>query len=165
MQQADAIALIEKGIDPSYPQRWADLGAGSGTFTLALQKVLHQDSEIIAVDKQAQRLPVQFIRADFVKDELPLSNLDGILMANALHYVQDKQALIRKLENHFRAEGRFLIVEYDTRRSNPWVPYPIRFDELQALFQPFGYDTEKLAEYPSRFGGRMYAALATARLK
>jgi hypothetical protein len=160
MQQSDAITLIQKAITSDQPQRWADLGCGNGTFTMTLKSILPTGSHITAVDKQTQNLPVEFLKTNFEKDELPLSNLDGILMANSFHYIRDKQNLIKKFEPHFVATPTFLIVEYDTTRFNPWVPYPINYQNLQKLFTTLGYTTiTKIAEAPSRFGGRLYSAL------
>lgn len=160
MEHADAIYLIQKAITGTSPQQWADLGSGSGTFTLALKSILPKGSQLTAVDKKNQNLPVPFIKADFEKDELPIKELDGILMANAFHYISDKTKLIRKLETYFAGPPMFLIVEYDTTTSNPWVPYPVNYQNLHQLFTNLGYSSiTKLAEIPSRFGGRMYAAL------
>lgn len=160
MQQSDAINLIQKAITSNQPQRWADLGSGTGTFTTALNNILPSGSHITAIDKQSQQLPVDFIKANFANDDLPLINLDGILMANSIHYIRDKQRLIKKLETYFSSSPTFLIVEYDTTRFNPWVPYPISFQNIHQLFQTLGYkNINKLAEMPSRFGGRLYAAL------
>jgi ubiquinone/menaquinone biosynthesis C-methylase UbiE len=160
MKPADAITLIQNAITCAEPQHWTDLGCGDGTFTLALQNILPEGSQITAVDKQTQKLPVNFIKADFEKDDLPLSGLDGILMANSFHYIPDKQKLIKKLEAYFASNPTFLIVEYDTTRANPWVPYPINYQNLQQLFTVLDYTSiSKLAEAPSRFGGRIYSAL------
>jgi ubiquinone/menaquinone biosynthesis C-methylase UbiE len=167
MQQAEAIALIDKGITGSLPQRWADLGCGNGTFTVALAKLLPPESYINAIDMAQQRLPtvsneirIEFTCADFVNEQLPLDTLNGILMANSLHYVAHKAKLINKLEGYFDASPKFLIVEYDTMKSNPWVPYPISFHNLNEEFNKLGYQINKLAQAPSRFGGIMYSALA-----
>ena len=160
MQQAEAISLVQKAIIGVQPQRWADLGCGSGTFTLALQSILPAGSHVTAVDKQNQKLPVDFIKADFEKDDLGLADLDGIVLANSFHYVRDKKKLIKKLETYLSVSPTFLIVEYDTTRFNPWIPYPINYQNLQKLFTDLGYSSiTKLAETPSRFGGRMYSAL------
>ncbi len=81
-------------------------------------------------------------------------------MANSFHYVRDKTRLIKKLENDFKADSTFLIVEYDTTHSGPWVPYPINYQNLEQLFTILSYTSiTKLNETPSRFGGRMYSAL------
>jgi SAM-dependent methyltransferase len=160
MQLSEAIDLIKMGVPGTKPQCWADLGCGDGTFTLALKSLLPAGSRLTAVDKAPQRLPVNFVLADIEQDELPLSRLDGIMMANSLHYIADKETLIGKLENHFAETPAFLIVEYDTARVNRWVPYPVSFNQLQDLFTRLGYHSmTKLAEQPSKFGGSMYAAL------
>lgn len=160
MQKSDAISLIQNGITSNQPQRWADLGCGAGTFTLALDSILPTGSHVTAVDKQPQNLPVDFIKANFEKDDLPLSNFEGILMANSFHYIRDKQNLIKRLETYFSANPTLLIVEYDTTRFSPWVPYPINYQKLVTLFTSLSYTSiTKIAEAPSRFGGRMYSAL------
>jgi ubiquinone/menaquinone biosynthesis C-methylase UbiE len=167
MQQSEAIALIEKGIRNKYPQHWADLGCGTGTFTLALASLLPPESYITAIDKSRQHLPdfsnnikIDFRKADFINEPIAVSPLDGILMANSLHFVANKSKLISQLENAFKNSPKFLIVEYDTIKSNPWVPYPISFRDLDSEFTGLGYQTLKLAESPSRFGGIIYSALA-----
>lgn len=153
MNSAKAVKLIEKGIARDKPQRWADLGCGNGTFTHALTSLLPTGSKVLAVDKERQDLP-NFIQADLINDDIQLGYLDGILMANSLHYVMDKPQLIRK----FNAP-KLLIVEYDTNRSNPWVPYPIDYTNLEQLAAGLDYNIVKLATRSSRFGGTMYSAL------
>ncbi|HEX8021290.1 class I SAM-dependent methyltransferase [Mucilaginibacter sp.] len=167
MQQSEAIALIEKGITGEYPQHWADLGCGTGTFTLALASLLPPESYITAIDKNHQHLPdfsngikIDFRKADFVNEPITASPLDEVFMANSLHFVANKPKLIRQLESLFRNNPKFLIVEYDTTRSSPWIPYPISFQKLDGEFAGLGYQTLKLAESPSRFGGVIYSALA-----
>ncbi|HTD98519.1 MAG TPA: methyltransferase domain-containing protein [Mucilaginibacter sp.] len=160
MKPPEAITLIQKAITGNQPQRWADLGSGNGTFSIALNSILPTGSHITAIDKQAQKLPVDFLQADFEKDDLNLTGLDGILLANSLHYIRDTTKLIKKLEAYFTSVPTFLIVEYDTTRSNAWVPYPINYQNLQQLFASLGYSAiTKLAEAPSRFGGSLYSAL------
>ena len=149
---------------------WADLGCGSGLFTHALAGLLAADSKIYAVDKDAGALKrihrpdtitIERIEADFVKDTLGLHDLNGILMANSLHFVEDKMAFIQKIEPYFAGEPCFLIVEYNTDNSNPWVPYPISFATLQALFKKLGYNSiNAINEVPSRYNqAKMYSAL------
>ena len=168
MQLNDAIALIGRSL-PGHT--WADLGCGSGLFTYALAHLLPRGSTIYALDKSRTALtehpnPQEVIihqkQTDFVKDAIALPRLDGILMANALHYAADKQPLLAKLGRSLKENGVFLAVEYDTEKANPWVPYPIKFDALRELFHANGYTAvTKLGERPSIYGaGKMYAALA-----
>lgn len=169
MTKTEAVTLISKGIgNMGQPQHWADLGCGTGLFTEALATLLPAKSIITAIDVNQQRLPatmgnnvsVQFQKTDFVTAELSIGSLDGILMANALHFVKDKKALIQKLKQQFNGSARFLVVEYDHSRANQWEPYPIPFASLKELFAGLGYNyAGKIGEHPSMYGGKMYAAL------
>lgn len=171
MQLSEAIQLIQSDkLSRSTPSEWADLGCGSGLFSYALSHFLKSGSRLYAVDKvnpikpeiQPNGVELIPVQQDFVTDPLNLQNLDGILMANALHYVKNKPVLIERLKASLKPDGLFLLVEYDTDRPVPtWVPYPIRFSALTPLFQSAGYGSvQKLAERPSRYGtGSMYAAL------
>jgi hypothetical protein len=99
MQLPEAISVIQKGIIPhSSPQTWADLGVGKGLFSEALFSILQPGSIIHAVDLHKQpnlqhHPSIIFHQANFVKDKLPIPTLDGILMANSLHYVQEQVAI------------------------------------------------------------------------
>lgn len=169
MKISEAISLINHpSITKNKPERWADLGSGAGTFTEALSRILPAKSEIVAIDKSAQSFPsnygnsvnVSFIQSDFEKGELILPSLDGILMANSIHYIKNKPELINNLIKLFRGNPRFLIVEYDTFSANPWVPYPLSLLELDKLFRSLGFTSiEKIGERNSVYGEKMYSAL------
>lgn len=156
----------------NYPTEavWADLGCGSGLFSYALAGLLPDNSKIYAIDKELTFDTRMFpdtkniipLQHDFVKDELPLHHLDGILMANALHYVADKPALLDKLLHYLKPGASLLIVEYDTDVPVPvWVPYPLSFVTLSALSGSKGFhNIKKLQERPSLFRrSNLYAAL------
>ncbi|MBS1563417.1 MAG: class I SAM-dependent methyltransferase [Bacteroidetes bacterium] len=169
MELKDAIALISNAV-PLLPQHgekqyWADLGCGTGLFTMALASLLPEDSLVYGVDTQPA-LPdtprLRSIKADFVNDRLPLSGLNGIFMANSLHYVRDKPALIKKLQAYMRPGAPFIIVEYDTDTPvTRWVPYPLSYTSLVALFNSAGYKSiRKLGQRPSSYGrAELYAAI------
>ena len=151
--------------------QWADLGCGPGLFSHALVSLLPAGSRVYAVDQKAtfnpglsqnssgDIVPVQY---DFVRDDLPFQQLDGILMANALHYVADQPALLDKLFRYMKPGAAMLIVEYDTDTPVPvWVPYPLSFPSLTALFKAKGFTSiKKLQERPSLFRrSNIYSAL------
>ena len=169
MNISEALALIPTPtIQRSQPQSWCDLGCGSGTFTIALAQSLASGSTIYAVDhdpKALARVPnehhgimIRKILEDLRSPGLRLASVDGILMANFLHFIQDQQLFLRKLRSVTHC---FLIVEYERSKPSPWVPYPIGFERLCELFAESGVErVEKLAMRRSRFGGTMYSALA-----
>ncbi len=167
MQLKEAISLIQHEL-PEHATVWADLGCGDGLFTNALSQLLADDSLIYAVDKSnnalkhvavREEIKLEKLALDFVKDAFPFKNLSGILMANAFHFVKDKDAFIQKVFNCLNENGYLLMVEYNTNVANMWVPYPISFKNLKSFFETYEWKTKKLNELPSRFGGSMYSAI------
>ncbi|MEP7230223.1 MAG: class I SAM-dependent methyltransferase [Ginsengibacter sp.] len=151
---------------------WADLGCGSGIFTHALANLLNDDSLIYAVDKNisafkkrpfSKSVIMNPVELNFETSTLPFNNLDGILMANSLHFVKDKKSFLEKIKKSLNDNGFFLLVEYDTDISNYWVPYPVSFLSLKQIFDDAGYSSvTKINERPSRFNkANLYAAIIT----
>ena len=170
MNLENAINLLNHPkIRVDIPQTWGDLGCGTGLFTGALARQLAYGSKIYAVDRNIEtfRPDIQEgvtlvqVKADFVLDTLPMENLDGILMANSLHFVSGKPDFIKKLGRYFRKQESYLVVEYDTNVSNTWVPYPISFISLKEFFFTAGFNfVEKIHEIQSRYrNGSIYSAL------
>jgi SAM-dependent methyltransferase len=168
----DHVALLRPAVEPG--GTWADIGAGEGAFTLALADLLGTGGRIVAVDRDARALRENesALRARFPAVELTtistdltgsldLPALDGLVAANSLHYVpRDRQvAVIRALAEHLRPGGRFVVVEYDADRGNPWVPHPFTYPSWQRLAQAAGLvDTRRIGRVPSRFLGGIYSA-------
>jgi len=170
LQRDELVALIEGGVGPRVSQKgglWADLGAGEGAFTLALADLLGPDAHIVAVDKDARALRaigrgIETRVADFTKP-LDLHDLDGVVMANSLHYVRDKQPVLQSVRAMLRSGGRLIIVEYGADRGNPWVPYPFTYPRWETMAAQAGFkNTRLLKTVPSRWLGSMYSAVSEA---
>ena len=169
MKIGQATALIRSPlIEWARPQSWCDLGCGSGTFTTALAQLLAPGSTIHAVDldqRALEEIPDRYdgveirkIVGDLQSPNLHLPSVDGILMANALHFIRNPHLFLRRL---LSVTDRFLIVEYERSRASMWGPYPVGFERLCELFSKAGVERiEKLATRPSQFGGMMYSAFA-----
>jgi SAM-dependent methyltransferase len=174
VEAADAVELIRSAVPPRAGV-WADLGAGDGTFTRALVEILEPGSRIYAVDRDRRALAglarwaagnavgVVTVEGDFAGPfELPgLGDalLDGMLLANALHYFREPGPVLARLASRVRPGGRLVIVEYDRRRANPWVPHPIPSAQLPELVSSAGFSTPVVtATRPSEFGGSLYVA-------
>ena len=166
MRHADLVALIRDGVG-GRGGRWADLGAGEGAFTSALADLLGPDAHITAIDKDASAVrsiqgPIDVRVADFTRP-LDLQDLDGVLMANSLHFVLDKGPVLRAVHAMLRPGGRLIIVEYGTDRGNPWVPHPFTYEQWEGMAAQAGFkNTGLLRTVPSRWLGSMYSAVSEA---
>ena len=170
MELQRAIKMIQTAI-PSEVGQWADLGAGTGLFTLALDQLLPEGSKVFAVDKSPHalyKLPklhqvqLEIVDANFERI-LPLPQMDGIIMANALHYVQNKPQILAQILGHLRPQGRFILIEYDIKTPvSTWIPYPIDFEAFHALAPKVGLSTPELIDrVPSIYGHQsIYAAVS-----
>ncbi len=134
MNHADHVQLLRSGIHAP-GGIWADFGSGQGAFTLALADLLGPGGQIHAIDRdpaalrvQQRALQAQFLHvtvhyrvADFTV-RLDLPPRDGIVMANALHFVRQKAPVLRQMCGYLNDGGHLILVEYDTDRGNRWVP-------------------------------------------
>lgn len=176
MNHADHVALLARGVTQGEGGTWADLGAGSGAFTLALADLIGPHGVIHAIDRDRAALaelrnafvsavPQAELRvrtADFTR-RLELTDLEGVVMANSLHFVDDKAAVLALVRGYLKHGGRLLLVEYDSDRGNNWVPHPLSFETWRDVAASAGFiETRKLATVPSRFLRQIYSALSLA---
>ena len=177
MQQSEMVALIRGGV-PGPGGSWADLGAGTGNFSWALAELIGAQGTIYAIDRDAKAVRALHQRiaqadpgttiipqqADLTR-RLELPTLDGVLMANALHFIRDQPAALALVADYLRPSGRLLLVEYDLRSPLPWVPFPISLTHLAHLAAAAGFEppTEIGRRASPSSGTAMFAALAIRR--
>lgn len=141
---------------------------------MALADLLGPQGPIWSVDRDggalegqqralAGRFPdrqLTYLRTDFTRP-LDLSDLDGVLMANSLHYVRDKAPVLEMVRSYLRPGGRFVLVEYDVDQGNWWVPHPMSFETWKRVSAASGLvDTRLLGTVSSGVLGRIYSALS-----
>ena len=197
MKIRDALELIQGAVllDDGSPVGaiWADLGAGSGTFTFALARLLGAAGRVVAVDREEAALdalrrgirsrrtgpagegegaagaPVKGVASitpamgDFREldavDALRGLTLDGALFANALHFDSDPGATLAGAAHRLQPGGRLVVVEYQDRPPNPWVPHPLPVARLREVAAGAGLGAPRMVgERPSSYGGVLYCA-------
>ena len=172
MNHNDHVRLIQDGIHRP-DGVWADLGSGRGAFTLALADLLTPSAQIYSIDLDSSALAAQrkameaqfphitvhYQQADFSK-KLALPPLDGIVMANSLHYYKDKEKVLRHVRTFLKLGGVLLLIEYNVDSGNVWVPYPLSFETFRGLAPRAGFSEPRLlATAPSRFLREFYSAV------
>jgi len=175
MDHADHVRLIQDGVLGG-GRHWLELGAGQGAFTLALADILGTGGRILATDRDGRslRAAAGSVRHRFPETQLEIREFDftdgildgpfdGVLAANTLHFVADRDPTLRAIRFSIRRGGRLVVVEYDADRGNPWVPHPFSFERWRMEAVAAGYaEPRLLGRVPSRFLGAIYAAVCEA---
>ena len=173
MEHRDHVGLIRDAVAPG--GTWLELGSGAGAFTLALAELLGPGGTIHSVDTDRAALRAQ---ADAVRSRYPAVRLeqraadftsplgyvamDGVLMANALHFATDKAAVLTHVRSYLAPRGKFVLVEYDADQGNRWVPHPISWASWATFAPANGFSRPRLlGRASSRFLGGFYAAEST----
>jgi ubiquinone/menaquinone biosynthesis C-methylase UbiE len=177
MNHTDHVDLL-RGAELPPGGTWADLGAGTGAFTLALRELIGPEAVIYAVDKDRSSLTklrgayerrfgeassLQILQVDF-HALLGLPPLDGALMANSLHFFKDPAAVLSQVRGLLKPAGMLLLVEYNVDKGNPWVPYPLSFSTFKSVATAAGFEAPRLVStHPSSFLQEIYSASARTR--
>lgn len=110
--------------------RVADIGSGSGYFTLRLARAVGPGGRVYAADVDAdmneylrERLAdegignVEVIDAEFGDPLLPDAKIDLAFTSNTYHHMQERPAYFRALRADLAPGGRVAIVDYDGRKG------------------------------------------------
>jgi len=116
------------GIEPG--DRVADLGSGSGYFTLRLSKAVGPEGRVYAVDVDedmnaylrervalAGAANVEVVLGRFEDPLLPDGSIDLVLTVDTYHHIDDRPAYFRKLQRDLAPGGRVAVIDFDGRKG------------------------------------------------
>jgi ubiquinone/menaquinone biosynthesis C-methylase UbiE len=111
----------------------ADIGAGSGYYTVRLARKVGAEGKVYATDIQPGMLSIVQRRAATEKltnivavlgagddPKLPPGSLDLALMVDVYHELVEPQAFVRRLREALKPDGRLVLIEF--RKEDPRVP-------------------------------------------
>jgi arsenite methyltransferase len=119
-------------------ERVADIGAGSGYFTIRVAKAVGPTGIVWAIDirkemidyiaKRVEEEKLENVRPMLVFDDdpqLPEGKVDTILMVDTWHYIR-KPEYAKKLRAGLAPGGRVVIIDYRPKpfEERPWGPPP-----------------------------------------
>jgi protein-L-isoaspartate O-methyltransferase len=117
----------------------ADIGAGSGYFTIPVAKAVGPEGKVLAIDIMqpmldyierrlvAEKLEnVDLVKVERDDPQLPMAAVDLILMVDTIHYVKERTAYGKKLVDGLAPGGRLVIIDYIPKpwEERPWGPHP-----------------------------------------
>lgn len=124
-------ALKIIGIEPG--STVADVGAGSGYFTVLMAARVGPSGKVYANDIQPGMLEliqrklragnidnVALVLGDIDDPRLPRGELDLVLMVDVYHEFSAPQTMLRRLRDALKPGGRLVLVEY--KKEDPTIP-------------------------------------------
>ena len=158
-EEHPGVALDEIGITKG--STVADIGAGSGFYSIRLAERVGPEGKVYANDIQPGMLqllrhqvaakglnnviPVLGTESD---PKLPLNSIDLELLVDVYHEFSRPQEMVRKLRDSLKPGGRLVLLEY--RAEDPAIPiraeHKMTVDQVVAELKPEGFQLIKRSE-------------------
>jgi predicted methyltransferase len=124
-QVMDAMGIAEASVV-------ADIGAGSGWFTIRLARRVGPQGLVYAEDVQPEMLTaisrrvqregltnVKAVRGENSDPNLPAASVDAILIVDAYHEVEDRVTMLANLARALKPQGRIGVVDFKLDGTGP----------------------------------------------
>ena len=124
----------------------ADIGAGSGYFTVRMAKTLGVSGKVYAVDVEQKMLDyidrraerekldnIQTVLADVSDPKLGSASVDLIFICDTLHHISNRPQYYRLLLRALRPGGRLAIVDFHKRELPVGPPVEMKIDKKACI--------------------------------
>jgi SAM-dependent methyltransferase len=155
----------------------ADIGAGTGAFSLPLAKTVAPSGKVYAVDidpglldyivqkaKKENLENIQPVKGEFSDPKLPARDVDLGFFHDVLHHIENRQAYLKALGTYIKPTGRIALIEMN--RDDPKTPHRnnpemlLSKDEVKSWMAAAGF--YPAVEYDI-FGNRKWFIIYTRR--
>jgi len=155
----------------------ADIGAGTGAFSLPLAKTVAPSGKVYAVDidpglldyivqkaKKENLENIQTVKGEFSDPKLPARDVDLGFFHDVLHHIENRQAYLKALGAYIKPTGRIALIEMN--RDDPKTPHRnnpemlLSKDEVKSWMAAAGF--YPAVEYDI-FGNRKWFIIYTRR--
>ena len=153
----EAIAALQ----PRPGQVVADIGAGSGYYTMLLSTAVGPGGRVYATDIQPEMLAlirkkvedtrvanVELVLGSATESRLPDAAIDLALMVDVYHELAQPQAFLRSLKRALKPDGRLVLIEF--RKESAWVPirpeHKMSVREARMELEADGYRFERVID-------------------
>ena len=141
----------------------ADVGCGSGYFTVKVAAEIGPEGKVWAIDAWQDMLDhlerrllieglenVELVKVERDDPQIPKGGADMILMVDVYHYIKERAAYGKKLKEGLAPGGRLVVVDYIPKslEERPWGPPPSQHmseEELTADLEEAGF--RKVKQY------------------
>jgi len=108
----------------------ADLGAGTGVFSVPMAKGVAPKGNVYAVEidkgyfpiidekaQQAKLSNVKTVLGEFSDPKLPAKDVDLAFMHDVLHHVEDRAGYLKSAGAYVKPNGRFVVIDFKAEQS------------------------------------------------
>jgi predicted methyltransferase len=151
-EEAPSIAI--RALQLRKGQVVADIGAGSGYYTMRMADAVGPEGKVYATDIQTGMLDIVRRRVTAARltnvetvlsapddPKLPADSLDLAIMVDVYHELSAPQEFIRRLRSALKRSGRLVLLEF--RKEDPRVPirpeHKMSIAEVKAELEPEGF--------------------------
>jgi ubiquinone/menaquinone biosynthesis C-methylase UbiE len=158
-EEAPSKAIAALGIKPG--QVVADIGAGSGYYSVRLARAVGPTGRVYATDIQPEMLAllkkriekdalsnVELVLGTESETRLPDGSVDLALMVDVYHELSQPQAFLKGVRRALKRDGRLVLIEF--RKEDPQVPireeHKMTVREARQELEADGYTFDRLID-------------------
>jgi SAM-dependent methyltransferase len=144
---------IVNAVNPRPGEAIADIGAGTGLFTLLFAERVGQSGTVYAVDispkfvkyiaerakKQGFDRVIKTVLNTPTSAELPPGSIDVAFLCNTYHHFEQPEKMLASIHRALRHDGRLIVIDFDLRkdssefiRQRARAPKEVYFREIAA---------------------------------
>src|SRR5262245_44644027 len=140
----------------------ADVGAGTGYFSIRIARKIAPDGKVLATDLQPEMLRqlnenmrktgvrnIERVLATATDARLPAGKVDLALMVDVYHELQDPERTMAQIRKALKDDGRLVLVEY--RAEDPTVPikpeHKTTLRQIRYEIEPMGFRLKDVLEF------------------
>ena len=103
----------------------ADVGAGSGAFTLPLSQAVSPSGKVYAIDidqglvthiaqkaREQKATNVQAVLGSFTDPKLPARDVDMAFIFDVLHHIENRTEYLKNLATYLKPTGRIAVIDF-----------------------------------------------------
>ncbi len=150
----DAIG-IQKGMNV------ADIGAGTGYFSIRIAKRVGPTGKIYANDIQPEMLDrlrekseregltnIETVLGSEADPKLPTAKMDLVILVDVYHEFSQPQAMLQEIRASLKPDGRLILLEY--RKEDPTIPirpdHKMSIPEVKTEVEAEGFKLDKVLD-------------------